>query len=375
MSLSLTSLRGGRLFCACPEDEVQPSPAAAAGTLALLAGGFGLSALSQALITGLLPLAASMIVGTGALALLPYAVLLVGMALASLIASFLIDSVGRRAGLMLGAALGTGGGLLLAVSIITYHFEGLLLASFWLGISQGFGFYYRHLASISGRFLSTGTSVGLILGAGVLAGVFGPMLAAEAEFLATPYVFVGSALLATLAHGLTILAAALLPTSHYVVDDTASPISSAVHRSILPVAVSTFAWFIMAAAMAATPMGMADCGIGLPGVFGALAWHVVAMYAPALIAGPATSRLGGRFVALSGAGFSLIGAILGLYAASEPLFLAALGFIGTGWSLAILGATVMEAEYPAKSRLGLALNDAILVIGALAGVGAAAIFS
>ena len=87
--------RMGRLDCVCAPGDERGS----GGTegLARLAVGFGLAILAQTLVLAALPLAASAKAPRPALAGLPYAICLLGAALATFPASYLLDAFGRRA--------------------------------------------------------------------------------------------------------------------------------------------------------------------------------------------------------------------------------------------------------------------------------------
>lgn len=376
MSLAASALRGGRLLCACPEDGVS-TRRAETRLVAVLGAGFGLSALSQALAAGLLPLAAMRMVD-GPWLLLPSALMLVGIAVASLPAALLVDHLGRREGLALGAAFGAAGGGLVALGITGTIYSILLLGAFWLGLAQGFGLFYRHLAAAVAGRIGGVRAVGLVVGGGAIAGIAGPTLAGYAEALSAPYLYAGSALLAAAAHVATIAVVALMPPTVWRVDeaapDAARPVGAAGtgHRVRLATALASGAWLLMAGSMAAAPLGMAGCGIATGGIVGAMAWHVVAMYAPALVAGPLAERVGPLTVAAAGLLAAALGAGIGLQATTGTGFGLALGLVGAGWSFATVGATAVVAGL---SRGRLALHDAAVAGGALAGVAIAAAFA
>ena len=91
--------RAGRLDCVCaPGEEGKGGEA-----LARLTTGFGLAILAQTLVLAALPLAAAAVAPRPSLAGLPYALTLLGAALATFPASFLLDAFGRRAAFSLGA--------------------------------------------------------------------------------------------------------------------------------------------------------------------------------------------------------------------------------------------------------------------------------
>lgn len=378
--------RAGRLGCACPEDAGTPlRHSLGAGRLA---AGFALVVLAQALTLGVLPLAGAMLAPPASaaqflplahlpLANLPLAAFLAGAALASLPASFLLDSFGRRAGFALGASLGVAGGLLAAYALLLASFPMLVVGALWLGAAQGFGLFYRHAAAFgAGAGEGQGRAVARLIGAGALAGLVGPLLAGLAEEAFSPYTFAGTLVLAALAQLGALAFAVVLPearASHaaFTVEAMAAHAPAARLRwpgMIVPTVLAGFAWAAMTATMAGAPLALAGCGIGVPAISGVVAWHVVAMYAPALAAGRLAARLGAG--TLAGAALALcLGAALTVSLSGDPLTisLAFLG-VGAGWSLATAGTTLMLHGRGAPSRLQLGLHDGALLLAALAGV-------
>ena len=116
----------------------------------------------------------------------------------------------------------------------------------------------------------------------------------------------------------------------------------------------------------AAPM-MAICGIGSAAASGVIAIHILAMYAPAAIAGPWLARLGAAKIAVAGLAMILVAlAAAGRAGATLP-FAALMALGGCGWSLAMLGATVAIHRDCAPSPRLLALHDGALFAAAVAG--------
>ncbi|MCJ8142739.1 MFS transporter [Ancylobacter sp. A5.8] len=370
--------RAGRLGCACPEER--------AGVLRRppgqwqLAGGFALIVLAQALTLGVLPLAGAML-DDGLLfhglsmAGLPLAAFFLGAACASLPASFLLDAFGRRAAFALGASLGVAGGLIAAYAVTMRLFPALVVGGFWLGSAQGFGMFYRHAAAFGTGSAGRAGVIARLLGAGALAGIAGPAAAGAVEALFTPFTFVGTLTLAALAQLGALSFAVTLPEARFShaeltadAEATAPRPETPPWRALLaPTLVGILAWSAMTSAMSSAPLAMADCGISLPVISGLVAWHVVAMYAPALLGGRLALLLGNSGVALCGVALCL-GAALYAHVETEAARIG-IGFllVGAGWSLATLGATLMLHARGAPSRFQLAAHDAALLLAALAG--------
>lgn len=363
--------RAGQLECICEPGTLDSMAVHGRGTM-LLAAGFAFSVLAQVLILSILPLAGLSLAPSQGLATLPYAAFYIGAALASLPASFLLDSFGRRAAFSMGASLGTAGGLVFVWALVSLHFGGLVLGAFWLGTAGGFSQFYRHAAVPAGG--RGGVALLIVFGAATLTGLAAPTISGLAEAVAAPGIFAGTSAAAALAHVASLAVTAALPhRSAREIPSRAGGLQG--WRSIIvPTLIGASAWFLMTSLMGAMPIAMAGCGLATA-VTGTIAWHVMTMYAPSLAlaclpgiarpvplvsAGSALLAVGSLVFALSrqAAGFSLSGAMLGV-----------------GWSLVTLGITLWIHRDGGPSRLLLGLHDGALLSGALLGALTAGAFS
>ncbi len=126
----------------------------------------------------------------------------------------------------------------------------------------------------------------------------------------------------------------------------------------------------MTAVMAYGPLGLATCGIGFGGILGAVSWHVVAMYAPALGLAPIVRRFGPVPLALVGLALVALAGFGALVIKDPAAIVAALIAVGIGWSLATTAAVIALHE-GVPSRLMLAGHDATVLAAAVAGALAA----
>lgn len=367
MTASPTMPRAGRLDCICEPGTFDEDSAHRSGT-ALLAAGFAFSILAQVLTLSILPLAGLSLAPSQALATLPYAAFYAGAALASLPASLLLDSFGRRAAFSLGASLGAAGGLVLVWALVTMHFGALVLGAFWLGIAGGFSLFYRHAAvPVGGK--GAGALL-LVFGAATLASVAAPSISAFAEAWASPRVFAGTAAAAALAHIVSLAATAALPYHKRHIPAVEAPNPQSWRAVLLPTLIGALGWFAMTALMGATPLAVLGCAPS-EAVVGAVAWHVMAMYAPSLglavfpqAARPIPLAIGGCLLLASGAIAFIVSSTTGGFSASAAL-------IGIGWSLTMLGTTLWIHRAGLVSRWSLGLHDSILLSGAILGALAA----
>lgn len=364
-SRSGMTVRAGLLSCICDgvagppaNDNLGPQP----GMLGLTAG-FAFAVLGQTVASAALPLAGALLAPRADLVTWPFAALMLGATLASFPASFLRDAFGRRAGFALGASLGIAGGLLLAMGLLQRQFAFACIGGLWLGMAQGFSFFYRHEAAAASA--KPGAAAAGVLAGGLLAAVAGPALVAGAEQLLAPFFLVGAALLAALAHTASLAVAVRLapdPVSHAPAG-AATPLGG----MIAPTLAAAAAWFSMTLLMGGSPLKLVECGIGEGAVFGFIALHVFAMYAPAVPLMWLGARLPAHLVAAGGVALCALALTLGMLSDRPDLLALALVLSGMGWAAATIGATGWLREFGAQGRLALALHDGALFFAALLG--------
>jgi hypothetical protein len=276
----------------------------------------------------------------------------------------MIRLAGQRVALGLGAGIGITGGVVMALALVTRRFEFLVFGAFLLGCGQGTGFFHRHLAASGDR---NGRAVALVFGAGALAGLAGPSISQWAETLASPYLFAGTALAAALAHAAALMVAIAAPDSPVRAEPVRPVLPKMDARILAPTLVGSLAWFSMTALMSYGPLAMAGCGIAMAGITGAVAWHVVGMYAPALLAHRAFSIFGIERVALGGLALIAMAAGLMALASTGTGFGIAMAVLGIGWSLATVSASVWLHRDSVPRPRELAIHDAFVFGGALLG--------
>eukprot|EP01034_Spumella_vulgaris_P007608 gene7608-9700_t len=176
---------------------------------------------------------------------------------------------------------------------------------------------------------------------GLLAALAGPTLATLAEELFSPAFLVGSAVLAALAHTASLgVAVRLAPDARpWISTATPGPLAAI----LAPTVVGMLAWFGMSLVMAGAPLALLGCGVGEGAVFGFIALHVAAMYAPAAPLALLDGRLASQMLTpqrLALTGLLLVALAFPLQMSDEPALLAAaLVLVGAGWSVATVGCT------------------------------------
>ncbi len=350
--------RAGQLDCVCGPLALDTRQERYDGWRLTL--GFGLAVLAQALTLAALPLAGATMAPRPVLANLPYAMTLLGAAIASFPASQLLDQFGRRAAFGLGAGLGTAGGILAAWAIVTQQFGILCLGALWIGIAQGFALFYRHAAAQAG---AGGARAALTtLAGGCAASVLAPGVIALCQAFYGPLadialmVAIGVISFAALPFLLTLpnrLAESVEPASPLTLGSKFWPAT----------AIAVAAWFVMAHTMAGAPSALAGCGLGATAVGGLVAWHLVAMYGPIALA----ARFPTPTAPALAVGAMLLGLALTLPRAGPAQIELLLLMAGVGWSLTQIGVSRLLYDEAPRSRLALGLHDTLILGAALLG--------
>ena len=317
------------------------------------------------------------------LATLPLATMVVGTAVGAGPAALLMRRVGRRRGFASGAAVAAIGALLATAAVRAGSFALFALATLLVGVNLAFVMQYRFAAAELGRPGEAGRAVALVLAGGIAAGILGPELAQwTRDGMATPWAGSFLALAAVYAVLTLVLVRGL----------RGGPVDAPAARAgrprrvrlpdlrqpsfLLAAGAAVTAYAGMTLVMTATPLAMHGAGHPPGDTALVIQSHVVAMYAPSLLAAALVARLGlPRLLAL-GLAAMMACAALGVLAEGLAAYLAALVLLGVGWNLLFLGGTVVLARaFPGEERFGIqAVND-VLVFGvqAVASLGAGAL--
>lgn len=304
-----------------------------------------------------------------ALATLPLALLVLGYLLSTQPLSTFMQRRGRRAGLLLGATAGIGGGLLSALGVWLADFWLFCLGALPLGVYQASAMYYRFAALEAVDEAHKGRATAWVIGGGLLAALLAPELTLWARnALATPFVGAYLALAALAALALPLLAGlrqgALPPASRSGLASMRHLLSRPVVRAAI--ATTAIGHGLMILVMNATPLAMSFCGLPLEAGAEVIRWHMVGMFLPAFVAGPLVDRLGARRVALLGIGLLVASAIIALSGQLQMHFLVSSLLLGMGWNLMLVAGTTLLGEGHAPEERGQAQGLMELGNGAVA---------
>ena len=311
------------------------------------------------------------------LATLPIAVMVIGTALASLPAALLMRRHGRRAGFVIGAALGVSGSLLSALALHRSSFTLFVVGHLLLGSFQGFANYYRFAAVEATDAAHSSRAISWVVAGGVVAAFLGPQLGQWGRDWIAGGLFVGS----YLAQGaLGVVAMALLsqvrlPPVAAALEGDARPMREiltqpALRASVLGTAVG---YAVMIMVMTATPLAMLGCGLPGTSVTPVIQWHVVSMFAPSFFTANLVERHGAPRVMQIGFVLLLCHVAVVLLGIEFLHFISGLILLGIGWNFAFIGGTALltQSLRPAEQLKVQAINEfAVFGVVALASLSA-----
>ena len=126
-----------------------------------------------------------------ALATLPLTCYVVGSAITTVPASFLMNAIGRRAGFQVGTAIGMAGAAVCALAMYLAEFWLLCAGMTVMGVYTAFGKYYRFAAADAAEVDFKAKAISLTLAGGIIGGIVGPEMAKRTTGLFDPYTYLG----------------------------------------------------------------------------------------------------------------------------------------------------------------------------------------
>ncbi|VAW25094.1 Uncharacterized MFS-type transporter [hydrothermal vent metagenome] len=308
------------------------------------------------------------------LATLPITIMILGLALNAIPATYIIHRFQRKTGFMLGAAIAALAGFSASYAIAVSSFLMFCIALGFVGASASFAQQYRFAAADSVDDKWKPRAISFVLLGGVFAGFLGPNMAFFAKDLVSNQQFSGSFLLIS---GMAFLTMILLSFSSLAPTAKASK-SEGEGRSIkmlirspsifVPVICAMTTYALMIFVMVAAPLAMVSAyGHDVQAATTSIQWHIVAMFGPSFATGFIINRIGTHVTVAIGMIFVIMSALVALSGTSQYYFYGALVLLGLGWNFGFIGSTTMLSTAYSKSEAARAqaLNEQI-VFGAMA---------
>ncbi|MDX1613113.1 MAG: MFS transporter [Candidatus Promineifilaceae bacterium] len=366
------------------------------GALFLTQGLFSAAVIASFTLTAIV---AADLSGQDSAAGLPATVTLLGRAAVAYPIGWLLDRAGRRRGLSLGYAFGILGALLSGYAVVVGSFALLLTGALLLGLSRGAAEQGRYVAAEIFRSSRRAKVIGLIVFAGTIGAIGGPLLVVPATDLALsldldlyagPY-FV-SAVLLFLA-GLIVLlmlrpdplligrqmgalddseaAAAELPLQSQNIGRRPRSLREifSSRAAILAVSAMVVGQMVMAMFMVITSLYMERSDHGADAISFVIMAHTLGMFGLSWLTGWLVDRLGRVIMIVVGAFILIATCILAPLSVAVPMLALALFLLGLGWNFCFVSGSSLLADQLRTIERGRAQGAGEMAVALGAGAG------
>lgn len=306
---------------------------------------------------------------SASLATLPIALAIVGLALNTLPASFLMSRFGRKTIFLLYAIVGICSALLAAYAMVINSFLVFCLASLGVGAGAAAVQQYRFAAMEMVATDAIPRAASTILLGGIVAAILGPELSLLGKNL-FEYDYMGSFLLLAVVYSLGFCLLLFTPNRTLVqpTDDRPGRSLTTLFKQptlIIAVLAAAVGYGVMSFIMTATPLSMHNhFGHSLTDTKWVIQSHVAAMYLPSLISGFLIERFGYLKMMVAGLVAFALCLIIAFSGQSFSAFWAALILLGIGWNfLFVSGTALLPQTYQPNEKFKVQAFNDFLIFG------------
>nr|WP_225953878.1 MFS transporter [Kibdelosporangium phytohabitans] len=320
---------------------------------------------------------------TPALATLPLAAITIVGTLCSVGTGLLASRIGYVAVMVLGASTAAVGGALSVFAVTHNSFVLLCCGTGLVGAYRSTGGYIRYMAADRAPDGKRERALSYVLYGGLVAAFAGPFVATvSSDFFgvryAGAYLMVAVFALGNIPLMLLLRAGSVRPKDEVDKLEPA-PLSTVrgsreFYTGLVSLAASGG---LMTMIMAVGPLANHQAGHSESVGAAVIQWHLVGMFAPAIVSGHVLSRIGPRLTGMIGAGLFTVAALVGLAGASPANFVIALALNGVGWNfLYLAGTTLLVRSYPPGrgGRIQAVAEGSAQVTGVAASLTASSVF-
>ncbi len=303
-----------------------------------------------------------------ALGTLPVTTWVLGGAIATLPASLYMKRVGRTQGLIAGAATGIVAALVCALAIGLGDFWLLCLGTLIFGASNATGQYYRFAAADVSPYDYKARAISLVLAGGLVGGIIGPgMSRFSVDAFSDRYLGAYLLLIVFSLVTIALLSATRIPNPTAAENSSGGrPLREIVSQPkyIVAVLAGAVGYGVMNLLMTATPIAMGLCGHPFGDAAFVISSHVIAMFAPSLIAGSLIKRFGVLNIILVGAMLNVACIAVALSGVAVAHFWLSLVLLGVGWNFMYIGGTTLltETYRPEEKAKAQGTNDLCIFV-------------
>ncbi|MGO1246507.1 MAG: MFS transporter [Oceanisphaera sp.] len=279
-----------------------------------------------------------------ALITLPIACQFLGLITATLPAAHLMQTLGRKAGFIVGNLIGLLGTWVALQGLVETSLAWFALGTFLIGIAIGVGQQYRFAALEACEPAQHSRAISMVMAGGVLAAIIGPNLAILSQDWhdASPYAGAFYGLFGLYVLALLLLVSLPLPkasVNHIQTEVRSYRVLFRQPLLVAAIASGMIGYGIMVLIMTATPLAMNQDQHGFNDTAYVIQWHVLGMFVPSFFTGGLIRRFTTRRVILWGCGALALSVAINLAGQGFWYYWWGLLLLGVGWNFTFIGAT------------------------------------
>lgn len=314
------------------------------------------------LLTGII---ASEMIDIKYFATLPTALVIVGSAIGSVFASFLMSVKGRKFGFIFSALMSTFASLLASYAVFCNYFIVYCFANLLLGLGLAFTAQYRFAASENVPKKDIPITISIILLAGLISAVIGPNLATTSKNIIENHLYVGSYITLAILTFISFLLFLFFENKKSDVEDKFIKGRSYLQllsqpRFFQAVISAAIGYVVMSFLMTATPIEMHLIkNMSLDKTSIVIQMHIFGMFLPSLFTGTLIKKFGHSKIIYVGIAILFICIIVNFSNQEFYNYLIGLILLGIGWNfLFISGTSLLIISYkPEEKFKAQGLND------------------
>lgn len=337
----------------------------------------------------LLPIIAAQLGGTDRAAGIPPTMMMLGRGIAAYPVGWLMDHIGRRLGLSMGYLFTAAGSVISVLSISAWEsFPWLCGSMLLLGMGRGVSEQARFIAAEVYHPVRRASVIGIIVFAGTIGAVSGPLLVSPSTWLAAyfglhthagPYLV--SVVLASLALMLTL--SLLYPDPMKVGKTLVGDLNGIEEKNTgrklwqifidktvrLGVTATIIGQFVMTLIMVITPLHMNHHAHGEQQISWVIMAHTLGMYGLSSLTSRLSDRLGQVTTILIGALILGVSAVLTPMSNQVPMLALSLFLLGLGWNFCFIAGSTLFFSGLLPVERGRAQGAGEMMVALAAGAG------
>ena len=332
------------------------------------------------------PILAAQLSGNDSAAGLPSTISLLGRAAAAYPFGWLMDRIGRRLGLSLGYGFGAAGLVLSAWGIAAGSFTWFLIGVGLFGMGRGAAELGRYVAAEVQPLENRAKAIGLIVFAGTVGAVGGPLLVAPSSQWASRFdliadtgpFWLGAVFMAV---GLLLLWMFLRPDPQTLIvaeSMDGEPVTAsnktlwrlfADARVLLALSSMAIGQLVMVLIMVITPLHMDHQQHGTQAISLVIMAHTLGMFGLSWMTGGLIDRYGRIAIMFVGAFILVVSAIMTPIVSGVPLLALALFLLGLGWNFCFVAGSSLLTDSIAAGDKGRVQGAAEVIVALSSGAG------